>query len=171
MRVLWLVVFVWATIAVAVAIGLRIVPKPLPRFAGAEPTLATVPLPEGLPAPVARWYRDLNGQAVPVVESAVVSGRATLRLMGITFQGRFRFVHDAGTAYRHYLDTTPSACRCCGSTSGSKTGTPAWSCRSASRRASRRSTRRRTLGSGPSRCGSRRCSSPTPGCAGSPWTR
>ena len=106
MKVLWLVLFVLATIAVALAIGLRIVPKPLPRFAGAEPTLATVPLPDGLPAPVARWYRDLYGETVPVVESAVVSGRATLRLMGLTFQGRFRFVHDAGNAYRHYLDTT-----------------------------------------------------------------
>ncbi len=106
MKVLWIVVLALVAAIAAVAIGLRIAPKPLPRFAGTEPTLATVPLPDGLPAPVARWYRDLYGEAVPVVESAVISGRATLRLMGITFQGRFRFVHDAGNAYRHYLDTT-----------------------------------------------------------------
>ena len=106
MRAPWLVAFVLAAVAVAVAIGLRIVPKPLAKFAGAERPLATVPLPDGLPAPVARWYRDLYGEAVPVVESAVVTGRATLRIMGIAFQGRFRFVHDAGNAYRHYLDAT-----------------------------------------------------------------
>ncbi|MFN2323477.1 MAG: DUF6544 family protein [Trueperaceae bacterium] len=106
MKVLWIVLVVLVVAVAAVAIGLRIAPKPLPRFAGAEPTLATVPLPDGLPAPVARWYGDLYGDAVPVIESAVISGFATLRLMGITFQGRFRFIHDAGNAYRHYLDTT-----------------------------------------------------------------
>lgn len=106
MKVLWIVLVVLVAVVAAAAIGLRIPPKPLPRFAGTEPTLATVPLPDGLPAPVARWYRDLYGDAVPVVESAVVSGLATLRIMGITFQGRFRFIHDAGNAYRHYLDTT-----------------------------------------------------------------
>ena len=106
MKVLWIAVLALAIAAVAVAIGLRIVPQPLPRFAGAEPALATVPLPDGLPAPVARWYRDLYGETVPVIESAVISGRATLRLMGIPFQGRFRFLHEAGHAYRHYLDAT-----------------------------------------------------------------
>ena len=106
MKVLWIPILVVVAVVAAVAIGLRIVPKPLPRFAGTEPQLATMPLPDGLPVPVARWYRDLYGDAVPVVESAVISGRATLRIMGITFQGRFRFVHDAGKAYRHYLDTT-----------------------------------------------------------------
>jgi len=105
-KVLWIVLLVSVAAVAAVAIGLRIAPKPLPRFAGTEPTLATVPLPDGLPAPVDRWFRELYGDAVPVVESAVVSGRATLRIMGIAFQGRFSFVHDAGNAYRHYLDTT-----------------------------------------------------------------
>ena len=106
MRVLWIVLLAVLAVIAAIALGLRAAPKALSRFAGAEPTLATVPLPNGLPAPVERWYRDLYGDAVPVIESAVVSGRATLRMMGVTFQGRFRFVHDAGHAYRHYLDVT-----------------------------------------------------------------
>jgi hypothetical protein len=105
-KVLWIAVLVVVAVIVLAAVGLRIVPKPLPRFVAERPPLATVPLPTDLPAPVARWYRDLYGDAVPVVESAVVSGRATLRLMGLTFQGRFRFIHDAGHAYRHYLDAT-----------------------------------------------------------------
>jgi hypothetical protein len=106
MKILAILLLAVVAVAAAVALGLRIVPRPLPRFDGAEPPLASVPLPDDLPAPVARWYRDLYGDAVPVVASAVVSGRATLRIMGIPFQGRFRFIHEAGHAYRHYLDTT-----------------------------------------------------------------
>lgn len=99
-------VLVLGTSIAALAVGLRIVPRPLPPFPGTEPVLATRPVPPGLPAPVARWIGELYGGDVPVIASAVVSGRATLRLMGLTFQGRFRFVHDAGQAYRHYLDAT-----------------------------------------------------------------
>ncbi|MDF1522124.1 MAG: hypothetical protein P1P87_04815 [Trueperaceae bacterium] len=106
MKVVWIILLVVLVLVAAVAIGLRWVPRSLPSFVGAEPTLATVPLPAGLPAPVERWYHDLYGDAVPVIDSAVISGRATLRIMGVTFQGRFRFVHEAGRAYRHYLATT-----------------------------------------------------------------
>lgn len=106
MRVLLVVVLIIGASVAAFAVGLRMVPGPLPPFAATEPTLETVPLPADLPAPVARWYRDLYSDAVPLTPSAVVSGRATLRLMGLTFNGRFRFIHDAGVAYRHYLDVT-----------------------------------------------------------------
>jgi len=106
MRLLLVVVLVLGASIAALAVGLRVTPRPLPPFGAPEPELATVPLPSDLPAPVARWYRDLYGDEVPVVESAVVSGLAKLRLMGLTLQGRFRFVHHAGQAYRHYLDAT-----------------------------------------------------------------
>jgi len=105
-RVLLVIVLLIGTSVAAFAVGLWVVPHPLPPFANGEPVLETVPLPADLPAPVARWYRDLYGERVPVIPSAVISGRATLRLMGLTFNGRFRFIHDAGTAYRHYLDAT-----------------------------------------------------------------
>ncbi len=68
--------------------------------------LETVPLPEGLPAPVERFYRRLYGERVPVVRSAVVTGRATLRLGGLSFPARFRFTHEAGQGYRHYIQAT-----------------------------------------------------------------
>ena len=106
MRVLLAVVLLLGMSVAAVAVGLRMVPSPLPPFANGEPALESVPLPADLPAPVARWYGDLYGERVPVIPSAVISGRATLRLMGLTFNGRFRFIHEAGTAYRHYLDAT-----------------------------------------------------------------
>jgi hypothetical protein len=100
-----IVLLIGASVA-AFAVGVRMVPRPLPPYADDEPELETVPLPVDLPAPVARWYRDLYGDRVPLIDSAVISGRATLRLMGLTFNGRFRFIHEAGVNYRHYLDAT-----------------------------------------------------------------
>jgi hypothetical protein len=105
-RVLLVIVLLIGASVAAFAVGVRMVPSPLPPFADDEPELETVPLPVDLPAPVARWYHELYGDRVPLIDSAVVSGRATLRLMGLTFNGRFRFIHEAGVNYRHYLDAT-----------------------------------------------------------------
>ncbi len=66
----------------------------------------TVPLPDDLPPPVARFYRQVYGDRVPVIRSTVISGRARLRINGITFPARFRFTHDAGQGYRHYIEIT-----------------------------------------------------------------
>jgi hypothetical protein len=56
---------------------------------------------------VERFYRQVYGESVPVIESAVISGRMRLRpFAGITFPGRFRFTHIAGQDYRHYLEAT-----------------------------------------------------------------
>jgi membrane protease YdiL (CAAX protease family) len=68
-----------------------------------------MPLPGGLPAPVERFYRQIYGENVPVITSAVITTRAKLRLPskgGITFPARFRFTHDAGKGYRHYIEAT-----------------------------------------------------------------
>ena len=88
-------------------LGLQIKPRPFPAFSERTPALPTVPLPKGLPAPVERFYRQVYGESVPVIESAVISGRMRLRpFAGITFPGRFRFTHIAGRDYRHYLEAT-----------------------------------------------------------------
>jgi hypothetical protein len=55
---------------------------------------------------VERFYQRVYGESVPVIQSFVVSGRARLRFMGITFPARFRFTHIAGQGYRHYIETT-----------------------------------------------------------------
>jgi hypothetical protein len=87
-------------------LGLRIEPKPLPE-AGLEPgPVTTIPVPDGLPEPVERFYRTLYGDEVPVVETAVVSGRGTMRVNSITFPARYRFSHVAGHDYRHYIEVT-----------------------------------------------------------------
>ena len=88
-------------------VGLRIKPQPFAAFPQQQPQLETVPLPDGLPAPVERFYRQLCGERLPVVESAVISGRARMRPVGnITLPARFRFTHDAGQGYRHYIEAT-----------------------------------------------------------------
>lgn len=88
-------------------VGLQIKPTPFPPFPQSTPALETVPLPTGLPAPVERFYRQMYGESIPVIESAVMTGRATMRPVGpITFPARFRFTHVAGQHYRHYIEIT-----------------------------------------------------------------
>jgi hypothetical protein len=55
---------------------------------------------------VEHFYRQIYGDRVPVIESAVLTGRAKMRIIGITFPARFRFTHDAGRGYRHYIEAT-----------------------------------------------------------------
>jgi hypothetical protein len=91
-----------------VAFGLRMQPAQLPEYTG--PTaypVETTPLPTGLPAPVERFYRVAYPDGrLPVYHSAVISGRGTLRLMGVKFPTRYRFIHRAGYDYRHYFEST-----------------------------------------------------------------
>lgn len=87
-------------------LGLRIRPKPFAAYLNQTPELPTVPIPADLPAPVARYYRQLYGEEAPVITSVVVSGRATIRPFGFALPARFRFVHEAGQGYRHYIEAT-----------------------------------------------------------------
>jgi hypothetical protein len=85
-------------------LGLQIKPRPFASYPTQIGALQTVPLPDDLPAPVARHYHQLYGEAVPVITSAVVSGRATIRPFGFDIPARFRFVYEAGQGYRHYIE-------------------------------------------------------------------
>ena len=93
-------------LVLVVVFGFRQQPAPFPPFTGASSPVQTVPLPAGLPAPVERYYRLVHGDEVPVYTSAVMSGRGTLRFMGITMPARVRFTHDSGHGYRHYIENT-----------------------------------------------------------------
>jgi hypothetical protein len=89
------------------AAGLHIQPASFPGVPSPATPPETMPLPTGLPTPVERFYRHIYGARVPVIRSAVVSGRGRMRPMGgITFPARFRFTHVAGQSYRHYFETT-----------------------------------------------------------------
>lgn len=87
-------------------LGLRVKPKPFAPYPEQTPELQTVPLPKDLPAPVERYFRQLYGDEVPVITSAVVSGRASISPFGFALPARFRFTHEAGQGYRHYIEAT-----------------------------------------------------------------
>lgn len=86
-------------------VGLQIRPASFPAFAQPSGNLQTVPLPQDLPAPVARFYKTIYGDAIPVIHSAVITGWADVRPAGPLFiPARFRFIHLAGQGYRHYIE-------------------------------------------------------------------
>jgi hypothetical protein len=87
-------------------LGLKVKPKSFAPYPSQTSKLETMPWPDDLPPPVERFYRAIYGDQVPVIESAVISGQAQLRMMGVTIPGRFRFAHSAGQDYRHYIEAT-----------------------------------------------------------------
>jgi hypothetical protein len=89
-----------------VVFGFRQPPVPLPPYTAAAAPITTVPLPSGLPAPVGRYLRLTYGDELPVYTSAVMSGRGTVRFMGVIMPARLRFSHASGQSYRHYIETT-----------------------------------------------------------------
>jgi hypothetical protein len=89
-------------------LGLRVKPAPFPVYSQASGVIKTMPLPTDLPAPVERFYRQLYGDQIPVISSAVITGRAFIGpVPGFPkLPARFRFVHEAGQNYRHYIEVT-----------------------------------------------------------------
>ncbi len=83
-------------------------PGPFPVTQQQWTRLRRCPFPPDLPGPVLRFYRQTYGERIPVITSAVITGRATLRPVpgGPTFPARFRFIHEAGRNYRHYIEAT-----------------------------------------------------------------
>jgi hypothetical protein len=106
MRVVYLIVGILIALIVLVWVGLRVKPAPLADFPQQSGEVEMVPLPENLPQPVERFYRQQYGAEIPVIDSFVITGRARMRIMGITFPARYRFTHLAGAGYRHYIETT-----------------------------------------------------------------
>lgn len=95
-------------ILLAFRIGLRIPAGSFPEFSsptfGNEPAMAA--LPDSLPKPAYNFYQTVYGDSIPFINSAVMSGKARLRIGGITFPARFRFIHKTGYGYRHQIEIT-----------------------------------------------------------------
>ena len=106
MKVLIIILISMFVIITLIWVGLQIKPASFQPIAQGQPVLENVPMPDNLPFPVERYLNLVYGEQVPVIKSAVVSGRATLRINGITMPGRFRFTHIAGQGYRHYIEST-----------------------------------------------------------------
>ena len=87
-------------------LGLQIKPRPFSPHTERTPELKTIPLPSGLPEPVERFYKTVYGDSIPVIETVVIKGRATISPFGVKLPARFLFVHNAGKDYRHYIEAT-----------------------------------------------------------------
>ncbi len=88
-------------------IGLQINPQPLPLISSREElATGTLPLPQDLPVPVKRFYTQIYGDSIPIIDSVIINGRGTMRVIGITLPVRFQFIHDTGHSYRHYIEAT-----------------------------------------------------------------
>lgn len=89
-------------------LGLKVQPAPFSVISQPQPPLQTVPLPTGLPAPVERYFRLTYGENVPMIDTAVITGRGSMRPIkgGPKLPIRFRFTHQAGHDYRHYFELT-----------------------------------------------------------------
>ena len=77
-----------------------------PPYQAPKSAPSTVPMPANLPKPVERFFTTLFGDRIPLIQSAIVTGRGTIRFKGITFPSRWRFVYDAGNSYRHFMEAT-----------------------------------------------------------------
>jgi hypothetical protein len=106
MKIVYYIVIALAGLLALGWLGLKIKPAPFPAYPAQTPELETIPLPAGLPAPVERFYRVTYGDRIPVITSAIMSGRAVVRPFGLWMPARFVFIHDAGQHYRHYIEAT-----------------------------------------------------------------
>ena len=107
MRVALIAAAVLVGVVVVLWVGLQISPRAFAEVSDTPPAPQMVALPADLPAPVERFYREVYGDEVPVITSAVISGRATMRPFGgVTLPARYRFIHDAGEGYRHHIEAT-----------------------------------------------------------------
>ncbi|HEY9151822.1 MAG TPA: DUF6544 family protein [Anaerolineales bacterium] len=106
MKIILVSVSVFVGLLTLLWLGLQIKPQPFSPYPEKTQPLKTIPLPSGLPAPVERFYKTVYGDQVPVIDTAVIKGRATVSPFGVKFPARFIFVHNAGKDYRHYIETT-----------------------------------------------------------------
>ena len=106
MKTIILIISILAALSLTGWLGLQIKPKPFLPYPEKTAPLKTIPLPSGLPAPVERFYKTVYGDEIPVIETAVIKGRADISPFGIKFPARFLFVHKAGKDYRHYIEAT-----------------------------------------------------------------
>lgn len=87
-------------------LGFQVKPAQFAAYQEASKKSRTIALPSGLPGPVDSYYRHAYGDEIPVVDSVVITGRGRIRPFGLWMPARFRFTHDVGKGYRHYIEAT-----------------------------------------------------------------
>ena len=106
MKILLIMIIIIAGAALLGWLGFQIKPKSFPPYPENSTALKTIALPDGLPAPVERFYRTVYGDQIPVIETAVIKGQGVMAPFGFKMPARFLFVHNAGRDYRHYFEAT-----------------------------------------------------------------
>jgi hypothetical protein len=88
-------------------LGFQVKPAPFASYPETSKQAARkIGLPSDLPGPVDVYFRHAYGNEIPVVSSVVITGRGRIRPFGLWMPARFRFTHDAGKGYRHYIEAT-----------------------------------------------------------------
>jgi hypothetical protein len=106
MKITLIVVSILAILILLGWLGLQIKAVPFQPYPEQPPEPEFIPLPDGLPASVERFYKTVYGDEIPVIKTAVITGRAVLSPFGVKMPSRFIFVHNAGKDYRHYIEST-----------------------------------------------------------------
>lgn len=106
MKIILIIVCILAALFVLGWLGLQIKPKSFAPYPEKTPELQTMSVPAGLPAPVERFYKTVYGEEIPIIETAVLKGHASISPFGVKLPARFVFVHNAGKDYRHYFEAT-----------------------------------------------------------------
>jgi hypothetical protein len=87
-------------------LGFQIEPRSFSPYPEKTQDAGTVELPSNLPAPVQGYLEAAAGSHVPVMESAVVWGKAKLRINGIWMPVRFRTYYLPGQSFLRYMEVT-----------------------------------------------------------------
>ena len=106
MKPLFVFLFIAVILIFILWLGLQIKPRPFNMPDLPQAGLKTVPIPENLPEPVARFYETIYKDQVPVIDTVVITGRGRMRPFGIWLPARFIMIHNTGHDYRHYFEAT-----------------------------------------------------------------
>ena len=93
-----------ALLAGAGWLGLRV--RSFSPHSEKTPELDLAELPDGPPEPVRRHFRVVFGERVPRIETAVVWGRAGLKIMGVWTPMRFKGYYAGGRGFRRDMEIT-----------------------------------------------------------------
>jgi len=89
-------------------VGLQVRPSqfPAPPAPDTAAPVRLVPIPDGLPAPVERWYRAEFPSGLPVYDSVVMRGTGTMRIAGVALPFRHHLELRLGRGFYRKMDIT-----------------------------------------------------------------
>lgn len=107
--ILTIAIFLVGIVAVLLTIGwlgFQIEPESFPTHPEKTKDAGTIDVPSDIPEPVKRYYEAATGSHIPAIKSAVVWGKAKLRINGIWMPVRFKTCYLPGQAFLRYLEVT-----------------------------------------------------------------